>query len=140
MQIMFCNPSTCTEYFSTQIAKLKDNLVSKEDSSNGHCNDAWTSLPFFVSSNLWSWTTHCVNQSQKEIVHKMGINFHPWATTPWSLSPRPIQKTSYPWWLSNLLQQLWNTAWDLWQYHNGVVHNQQDNAQYEKLQNDTQLE
>jgi hypothetical protein len=30
-------------------------------------------------------------------------------------------------WLSALLQLLWNTAWDLWEHRNGVLHNKDNN-------------
>jgi len=43
-------------------------------------------------------------------------------------------------WLTTFIAQLWNTAWDLWQYHNGIVHHQQASVSYAKLCNDIQQE
>jgi len=43
-------------------------------------------------------------------------------------------------WLTTFIAQLWNTAWDLWRYRNGIVHHQQASASYAKLCNDVQQE
>jgi len=69
------------------------------------------------------------------------INKHKWGilATDWkpfldqfNLDPSKPYLTRQ--WMTTLLQQLWNTAWDLWRYCNGIVHKRQTTAQHEHLQ------
>jgi len=79
--------------------------------------------------------------------HQLKLNTQKWGLLsiqwhsqlePFTLDPTQMHHTLH--WLSSFLQQLWNTAWDLWQYQNGILHQQHCIGQHAKLQLEVKLE
>jgi hypothetical protein len=39
-------------------------------------------------------------------------------------------------WLSAVIRKMWDTSWDMWEHHNGILHNQDDSILLRQLEED----
>jgi len=120
-----------------QIAKLEEILVSKQIPPPAAMMMLQVMFPTHQPLQAGVQPSQALLLAQAAIKdQKWGLPSVHWHQQLKVFNPDPTKQTRTLRWISILLQQLWNTAWDLWRYRNGVIHNSHENAQHAKLQAD----
>ncbi len=129
-----CQEIGCQAYLSQLITQVEQNLI------NQHVP------PLAVTTMLHTFFPYCTQvqgltpmmlQLQHMQTHlnecKWGLPSLHWRSSLEQFILDPTKAHVSQRWLVCILKQLWNTAWDMWRYRNGIVHNSQVTAHHEKI-------
>jgi len=125
--LLRCHDPDCVAYLSAQVGKLEGTLLSKNIPLPAVQLMLSVVFPQHYPLPVAPPESLVTSQSLLDD-HRWGLPALPWHQHLEPFLPDPTKRNYTLRWMSTFLRQLWNTAWDLWRYRNGIVHHWQDNA------------
>jgi len=125
--LLRCHDPDRVAYLSAQVRKLEGTLLSKNIPLPAVQLMLSVVFPQHYPPPVAPPESLVTSQSLLDD-HRWGLPALPWHQHLEPFLPDPTKRNYTLRWMSTFLRQLWNTAWDLWRYRNGIVHHWQDKA------------